>query len=286
MFIAPKSGPLLLALSVLVSGITAFRQAPSAPGQSSPAAATQATPDQNPQPLSQNGVRNAEVPDVPDEPPEDELAPAAVEIDVSHESPLLQVLYKATRETKEKETLARLQEAKALIQSDTDLKAIDPQGRTALHWAIFGSSYSTKPSVTVAYEEIADAMIQRGIDINHEDIYQDTALDYLLYSPSFEMQTLLMENGATSGFLVASFRFFDQMALQSPAANVPKAVSMSRRADFAPGATLSVRLTTPVYSDRSRTGDPIEGVVTYPLCKDGEKIACKDASWFWRPAQG
>ncbi len=45
---------------------------------------------------------------------------------------------------------------------------------------------------------------------------------------------------------------------------------------MSPGATLSVRLITPVYSDRSRTGDPIEGVVTYPLCKDGEKMVCKD----------
>src|SRR5262249_13426161 len=144
------------------------------------------------------------------------------------------------------------------------------------HWAVFGSSYANRPSVTVAYEEIADAMIQRGIDINREDIYQDTALDYLLYSPTFEMQTLLMESGATSGFLVATFRFVDEMEITAPSSNVPKAMSMSKRADLAPGATMSVRLLTPVYSDRSRTGDPIEGVVTYPLCKDGEKMACND----------
>ena len=30
------------------------------------------------------------------------------------------------------------------------------------------------------------------------------------------MQTLLLESGATSGFLVATFRFFDQMEMQSP----------------------------------------------------------------------
>jgi len=252
-----------------------YGQTPTGPGQASPPPA-QAVPEQKSQSLEQKGVRSAEIPDVPEEPPEDEFAPAAVEMDVSQESPLLQVLYKATRETKEKDVLDRLDEAKSLIQSGTDLKATDPQGRTALHWAVFGSSYATKSSVTVAYEEIADAMIQRGIDINHEDIYQDTALDYLLYSPSFEMQTLLMENGATSGFLVATFRFFDQMQMLSPATNVPKAVSLSRRADMSPGATLSVRLITPVYSDRSRTGDPIEGVVTYPLCKDGEKLVCKD----------
>jgi LssY C-terminus len=275
MFIVPKSGTTLLAASLILSGLMALGRAPNGSGQSSPATG-QAASEQKKRSPEQKGVRSAEIPDLPEEPSEDEFAPAAFEMDVSQESPLLQVLYKATRETKEKDVLARLEEAKALIQSGTDLKATDPQGRTALHWTVFGSSYSTKSPVTVAYEEIADAMIQRGIDINHEDIYQDTALDYLLYSPSFEMQTLLMENGATSGFLVATFRFFDQMQMLSPASNVPKAVSLSRRADLSPGATLSVRLITPVYSDRSRTGDPIEGVVTYPLCKEGERLVCKD----------
>ena len=216
-------------------------------------------------PTQNTQTTKAEKSDIPEDPPEDELAPAAVNLDVSKESPLLRTLYQATRETKEKDILARLEEAKAMVASGADLKETDAQGRTALHWTVFGSSYSTKASVTVAYEEIADAMIQRGIDINHEDIYQDTALDYLLYSPSFEMQTLLMENGATSGFLVASFRFFDQMQMQSPATNIPKAVSFSHRADLSPGATLSIRLSTPVYSDRSRTGDPIEGDSDLPL---------------------
>src|SRR5262249_54415128 len=54
------------------------------------------------------------------------------------------------------------------------------------------------------------------------------------------------------------------------------AVSMSRKADLAPGATMSVRLDVPVYSDRSRTGDPITGTVTYPVCKNGEQLSCKE----------
>jgi len=49
---------------------------------------------------------------------------------------------------------------------------------------------------------------------------------------------------------------------------------MSRTADLPPGAELDVRLDVPVYSDRSRTGDPIEATVTYPLCKNGEQVAC------------
>jgi hypothetical protein len=275
MFVSPDRGALVLALSLLLSGFPHLAQTANPAGPSS-LPASQSVPEGNAQAGPDQDVPHPEYPDIPEEAAEEELAPAAVALDVSQQSPLLQALYQATRETKEKDILARLEEAKALISSGADLKTTDAQGRTALHWAVFGSSYSTKASVTVAYEEIADAMIQKGIDINHQDIYQDTALDYMLYSPSFEMQTLLMENGATSGFLVATFRFFDEVQMESPAKDIPKAVSISRRADLSPGATLSVRLTTPVYSDRSRTGDPIEGVVTYPLCKDGEKMVCND----------
>ena len=139
---------------------------------------------------------------------EDESAPAALEIDVSTSSPLIQELYQATRQTKEKDILDHLAKAKKLLDDGADVKATDAQGRTALHWTIFGSSYNVKTTILVAYEQIADALIARGVDINREDVYQDTALDYLLYSPSFEIQTLLIENGATSGFLAASFHFF------------------------------------------------------------------------------
>ncbi len=227
--------------------------------------------------------RSAEVSrDIPEDAPEDELAPAALELDVSHDSPLLQDLYQATRETKEQAILERLKHAKGLIAGGADLKATDPQGRTALHWAVFGSSYTTKPNVLVAYEEIADSMIQRGVEINKQDVYQDTALDYLLYSPSFEMQTLLIENGASSGFLAAFYTFFNEVATNFPPTH-DAAVALTRKADLAPGATLDVRLDVPVYSDRSRTGDPIEATVTYPLCKNGEQLSCKDGELLLAP---
>jgi hypothetical protein len=118
-------------------------------------------------------------------------------------------------------------------------------------------------------------LIQRGVELNKQDVYQDTALDYLLYSPSFEMQTLLMENGASSGFLAAFYNFFNQMSVCLPPTPAA-AVALSRKADLAPGATMSIRLDVPVYSDRSRTGDPLEATVTYPMCRSGELLACKD----------
>src|SRR5207248_8570675 len=228
-------------------------------------------------------VSNAEpAEDALEEVPEGELAPAAIQLDLSKASPLIQELYAATRETKEEPILARLAQAKKLVENGADLKAVDSQGRTALHWAVFGSSYNTKPKIVVAYEEIADAMIGRGIEINREDVYQDTALDYLMYSPNYEMQTLLIENGATSGFLAASNRFFNQISGES-VGNQTAVLSTSRKADLTPGGTLSVRLNVPVYSDRSRTGDPLEGTVTYPLCRNGEQIACKEGELVMAP---
>lgn len=195
---------------------------------------------------------------------EEELAPAAVAMDVSQTTPLIQALYRATRETKERAIMDRIAEAQKLIDGGADLKGVDAQGRTALHWAVFGSSYANKAKVLVAYERLASAMIQRGVEINRQDIYQDTPLDYLLYSPNFEMQTLLIENGATSGFLAAVGRFSDEGN-----EGIPQIESVRGGADLAPGATFRIQLRTPVYSDHSRTGDPVAAWVMEPVYNGG-----------------
>ncbi|HUE42024.1 MAG TPA: LssY C-terminal domain-containing protein [Candidatus Sulfotelmatobacter sp.] len=218
-------------------------------------------------------ITDAQIPD--EDAGEDELEPAAVSLDQSGTTLLIQELYQATRLTKEKEILEHLNRAQQLIASGTDIKGTDGQGRTALHWAVFGSSYSTKPSTLIKYEEIADALVAGGVDINKEDLYQDTALDYSLYAPTFEIQTLLIEHGASSGFLAAYFQFFNDRG-DGPPKTPELLLQASRKADLVPGNTLSLRLDTPVYSDRSRTGDPITATVTYPLCKSGEDIACAD----------
>ncbi|HYH00578.1 MAG TPA: LssY C-terminal domain-containing protein [Terriglobales bacterium] len=213
---------------------------------------------------------------LPEETPEDELAPAALRLELSTAPPIIQKLYAATRETKDKNILARLSEAKELLDGGANLQATDPQGRTALHWTVFGSSYGPKDKVLVAYEDLADALISRGVAINRQDVYQNTALDYLIYSPTFELQTLLLESGANSGFLAAVYQSSDQCNTAMPGRpqTAPSRSSRLNRPELFPGATLSVRLDVPVYSDRSRTGDPIQGTVTYPLCKNGEEIEC------------
>jgi hypothetical protein len=261
---------------VVTTGIPAVPQATAGQGHPAKKTAANVQSDSNDDQADNNPGEKGPGPSaygVPEDPPEDELAPAAVELDVTKTSPVIQTLYKATRETKEQPIIDRLEEAKKLIEGGTDLKATDDKGRTSLHWAVFGSSYALKPKVLVAHEEVADDLIKGGVDINKEDVYQNTALDYLLYAPSFEMQTLLVENGATSGFLAAFYHYYNEVSNGIPAQQ-STAIALSRKADLAPGATISVRLAVPVYSDRSRTGDPVEGTVTYPVCKNGEQVQC------------
>jgi hypothetical protein len=266
MLITPRKLSLIFTACVLLAGFA---------GIDTTLAQTKAAPpaknDQQASSQAENAKADADDEDTPNE----ELESAAVTIDVSHSSPLIQKLYLATRETKEQDILAQLTDAKKLLADGADVKATDQYGRTALHWTVFGSSYNTKPSIIVSYEEMADQLIQKGVDINHEDIYNDTALDYLLYSPNFEIQTLLIEHGATSGFLIASFQYV-QNEIGSLPKNVNEGMAKAMKADLAPGQTLSIRLNGPVYSEHSRTGDPVVGTVTYPLCKGGENIACPD----------
>src|SRR5262245_6465310 len=77
----------------------------------------------------------------------DELSPAAIQLNGSGDSPLIQTLYQATRQTKEQPTLAKLTEALNLIQQGADIHAKDPNGRTALHWVVMVASPATKASI-------------------------------------------------------------------------------------------------------------------------------------------
>jgi hypothetical protein len=117
------------------------------------------------------------------------LRPPQVELDATKTSPVIQTLYKATRETKEQPIIDRLEEAKKLIEGGTDLKATDDKGRTALHWAVFGSSYALKPKVLVEYEEVAD---ERRRTTSRPKTHADT--------PSGLIGSIRISTGNATGF--------------------------------------------------------------------------------------
>jgi ankyrin repeat protein len=246
--------PLCFAVVLVPSSFTVF---PAAQAQTM---TKTLPPDEAPAQSASAAQENSQGPE--EERESEDLAPAAVRLNMDGESPLILALYQATRETKEKQILEKLDTARKLIEQNPNLKAVDSFGRTALHWVVFGSSYATKPNVLLAYASIAELLISHGVDLNQEDKYNDTALDYLLYSPNFDMQTLLLERGATSGFFNATLRFMQE---NQPIHHSANAEFFWAATDLAPGLIFSIRLKTPAWSDQSRTGDPIEAVVTAPL---------------------
>jgi hypothetical protein len=99
-FMPTASRVLLLVLGVFLASAGSQAAAPKKPAASAKDS-QQSTP-------SGEASDDSDTQDTPD----DELDTAAVTLDVSHSSPLIQKLYQATRETKEQPILDRLTEAK------------------------------------------------------------------------------------------------------------------------------------------------------------------------------
>src|ERR1700761_2079562 len=94
-----KKSVLLPAICLLLAGSLAFNTALAQTKPASPPKAVQKTPSE-----AENTQAEADDQDTPN----DELEEAAVKLDVSRSSPLIQKLYQATRDTKEQDILARL----------------------------------------------------------------------------------------------------------------------------------------------------------------------------------
>jgi hypothetical protein len=214
----------------------------------------------------------ADAPQDEEETESEELSPASVQLDTSSFPPLILALYQATRETKEKPAVAKLAEVRELIEKGSDVTTTDSSGRTALHWAGMGSSHSTKESLLTAYTEVADKLITRGVPVNHEDVYNNTVLDYLLYSPNIEMQTLLLENSATSGSFVGLAHHIKEGRGQAAKGATPVQTGGMQEVNLTPGLMIPIRLNTSVWSDKSRIGDPVEAVVTSPVVKGSQVL--------------
>jgi hypothetical protein len=162
--------------------------------------------------------------------------------------------YEATRETKEKPILERLAEGQKLIEEGGDIKPVDSLGRNVAPLGRVRVQLRRQPSVLTKYEEAAHELIHRGVEVNREDAYNDSALDYLLYSPNFEMQTLMLEHGATSGFFAAFYNLFAPCSRGSGAAGkllsaaecraVTKPPRPPIQADLSPGLRIPIHLET------------------------------------------
>ncbi len=205
-----------------------------------------------------------------------ELRSVPAPLEMSTAPKLIQVLYQSTREGKEARVIELLEEARGLVRRREGVLATGPQGRTALHWTVFASTGFSRPKILAVCEELALDLIRAGVDVNREDQYQNTALDYLDQGPNDQLQTLLMEFGAVSGYFTGDLQerfsdLFRRVETASQTGDVAR-VRHELAADLMPGQTIWARMITPIGSQQSWTGDPIEAVVTAPLMSGGRVV--------------
>jgi LssY C-terminus/Ankyrin repeats (many copies) len=182
---------------------------------------------------------------------------------------LNEALYLSTRE--DRNTTAYLDQAKNLLDQGADPKAVDPQKRTPLHWAVIGAMYADKKQAS-SYLDIAELLIAQGAEVNAEDRYGNTPLDYQELSSAQQMLELLLEaDGTGRNDLVRLEELLSSISVAAKAGDLVK-VQAELQSDLALGVVIPIKLTTPVSSNKSRAGDPLEAVVAAPILVDNHVV--------------
>jgi hypothetical protein len=189
--------------------------------------------------------------------------------------PLIEAFYQASRQDDGKASSRYLDQAKELISRGAEVKAKGAFGRTALHWAVIGAIYADEEKHRQALVELAETLLDRQAPVNAEDDYGNTPLDYQEVSPHDEILYLLLEHGARNGDSQNTperlRRLMDDLSSAAKAGDL-KRLREALTFDLPVGAELQIRLTTGVGSHTSRSGDPIEAVITAPVIVAGRQV--------------
>ena len=220
------------------------------------------TPTKKDQPASQTPS------DQDQSPEQDEETPPAKKKFTPAQS-LNEALYLSTRE--DRNTAAYLDQAKNMLDRGADAKAADANKRTSLHWAVIGAMYADK-KLASSYADIAELLIAAGAEVNAEDRYGNTPLDYQEFSTAQEMLELLLEADATGRNELAQLEELLSSLLAAAKAGDLAKVQENLLSDLPLGTAIPIKLKTPVSSNKSRAGDPIEAVVAAPVSVDGRVV--------------
>jgi hypothetical protein len=119
-----------------------------------------------------------------------------------------------------------------------------------------------------SYLDLAELLIAQGAEVNAEDRYGNTPLDYQELSPAQQMLELLLEaDGTGRNELVRLEELLSSILAAAKAGDLAK-VQAELLSDSPMGVVIPVKLTTPVSSNKSRAGDPLEAVVAAPVSVD------------------
>ena len=123
-----------------------------------------------------------------------------------------------------------------------------------------------------SYADIAELLIAAGAEVNAEDRYGNTPLDYQELSTAQEMLELLLEADATGRNELAQLEELLSSVLTAARAGDLAKVQAELLSDLPLGTAIPIKLTTPVSSNKSRAGDPIEAVVAAPVSVDDRVV--------------
>lgn len=187
---------------------------------------------------------------------------------------LVSMLQQATQESKRKEIHSLLQRARTLVESGADVNVKGEQGRTPLHWIAIGTAQFTNKKVHQAYRDLAEMIIDKDADVNAEDDYGNTALDWEEANPEESLRYVLEQAGAENGSSHSDARrmaaYIDSLRALAAKKDL-NSLNRTLNADVPAGTEVWVRLTAPVHTKQSRSGDKLTGVVIAPV-RDGERV--------------
>lgn len=185
-------------------------------------------------------------------------------------SPLLEALYQASRQVREKDAAPLLEQALDLVTQGADVKVVGRERRTALHWTVIGALTVKTQKQVRAYQDLVEQLIVRGADVNAEDDFGATPLDYQENaSTTTEITFLLLDNGARNGSAQQGSAtrvvpLLNTLEAASQAGDLDK-IRAALAFDLPIGTAVPLRITTSLSTNTSRAGDVIEAVVTAPV---------------------
>ncbi len=189
--------------------------------------------------------------------------------------PLLGALQISVRCQKANDSKKFIELARILVSKGYDVRAVDKQKLTPLHWTVIGGICANDVKQAQAYGDLATLLISGGADVNAEDEYGNTPLDWQMYSKSEELLQVLLESGARHGYsqdeTLRLGNYFNKVYAATETGDIDQ-IRAVLAADVLCGTELQIRLTTKVASNGSRAGDPVRAVVIAPVMVEGRMV--------------
>jgi ankyrin repeat protein len=91
---------------------------------------------------------------------------------------IVELLYQTARARRDDDASRFLTQARTLLGHGADVRAVDADGRNALHWLSIASSDARRTSLGDTYGDLTEALIDAGAEVDRPDHYGVMPLDW------------------------------------------------------------------------------------------------------------